>query len=144
MTSLFLSRLAIGVAQIACGLSGGLILDDARNAVFVSLLTCFDFGSGGSIGSCLTFGRFSLNALELLELYPFPLGTPFLPGLGCCHAFFLPCEPGRLSGFLCGTIGLEESRLRLGSGTAAVGKIIVSGVFQICVPFEVSSSEFTP
>jgi hypothetical protein len=136
---LFLSRFTIGVAQIAGSLSGGLILDDARDAVFLSLLTSFDFGSCGSICGCLTFGRLSLNPLLLIELQAFPLGSPFFPGQSYRHTLFLPCGPGRLSGFLCGTIGLEESGLCVGSGTAAIGEIIVSGVFQICTPFEVWS-----
>lgn len=134
---LSLSRFAVGVALIACGLSRGLILDDARDAVCRGLLTSFDFGSGGGIDGCLTFGRNSLGPRLLIALQALLLGAPFFPRRSHRHALFLPCDTGRLSGFLCGTIGLQESGLCVGSGTAAIGEIIVFGFFQIQVPFRV-------
>lgn len=79
---LFLSRFAIGIATVALGLSGGLVLDHARDALFLGGLTCFDFSSRCSIGCRLLFGGFGPNALLLLELHPFPFGTPCFPGLG--------------------------------------------------------------
>lgn len=120
MRPLFLSRFAIGIAQIAGGLSGSLILDDARDAVGRGLFTSFDFGSGGSISGCLTFGRLGLSLVLLIALQAFSRGSPFLPGRSYSHTLFLPCEPGRLSSFLSGTVGLEESGLRVSSGTAAI------------------------
>ena len=126
-----MSRFAIGVAPVACGLSSGLVLDHARNAVSVSRLTCFDLGSGCSIGSCLTFGGLSANALLLLKLHPFALGTPFFPGRGYGHTPCLPYEPGRFCGFLCGTMCLKKSSFCVGSGTATFGEVVTPGVSQI-------------
>jgi hypothetical protein len=137
---LSLPRFAIGVAQVACSLSGGLILNHARNAPSVSLLARLDLGSGRSIGGSLTFGCLGANALLLLDFCPFSLGSPCLPGRGYGQTLCLPCKPGRFLGFLCGTKGLKKSSFCVGSGAAAICEIIVSGVFQICVPFEVSQA----
>ncbi len=139
MRPLFLSRFAVCVALITFGLSGGFILDDARDAVFLSLLVYFDFGFGGGIGGCLTFGSNSQNPRLLIALQAFFLGLPFFPGRSDRLTLFLPCEPGRLSGFLCGTIGLQQSGLRFGSGAAAIGEIIVFLVLQVCIPFRLWS-----
>jgi len=105
----------------------------------VSLLARLDLGSGRSIGGSLTFGGLGPNALLLLELQPFPFGTPCIPGLGYGQTLCLPCEPGRLGGFLRGTVRLKKSSFCVSSGAAAICEIIVSGVFQICVPFEIWS-----
>lgn len=107
--ALSLSRFAVGVALIACGLSRGLILDDARDAVLLGLRVNGGFGCGGGLDLHL-----------LVALQAFLLGAPFFPCSRDRLALFLPCEPGRLGGFLCGTIVLEESGLRVGSGAAAI------------------------
>jgi hypothetical protein len=121
---LFLSRFTVCVALIACGLAGGLILDDARDAVFLSFLVDCGFGFGDSLDPRL-----------LIALQAFSLGLPFFPGCRDCLTLCLTCEPGRLGGFLCGTIGFQQSGLRFGSGAAAISEIIVFLVLQVSVPF---------
>jgi hypothetical protein len=130
-----LSRFAACVALIACGLSRGLILDDARDAVFLSLLTAFSFGCGGGIGGGLTLSRSGLDPRLLIALQAFFLRLPFFPGRSDSLTLCLTCEPGRLGGFLCGTVGFQQSGLRFGSGAAAVSEIIVFLVLQVSVPF---------
>ena len=97
-------------------------------------LALFDLGADCSISCCLTFGCLGENTLLFLELYPFTLRTPFVPGRSCRQTLFLPCEPGGFCGFSCGTMGLKEGSFGVGSGVAAIGEIIFSDVFQISVP----------
>jgi hypothetical protein len=136
--SLFLSRLAIGVASIAFGFAGGFILDNSSDPVFRDLLARFDLGAERSIGCRLLFRCLRENTLLLFELYPFALRTPFFPGRGYCQTLFLPREPSGLRGFSRRVTSLKESSFRFGSGAAAIGEVIFSDVFQICVPIEVS------
>jgi len=65
---LSLSRFVVCVALIACGSSGGFILDDARDAAFLSLVVYFDFGLSGGISSFLTFGCNRMSPRLLIEL----------------------------------------------------------------------------
>lgn len=68
-----------------------------------------------------------------LKLYTIPLLVPFVPGRGCRQTLCLPCKAGRFRGVLCGLVAAKKSGLGVGSGSAAVGKIVVLGVSQVCV-----------
>jgi hypothetical protein len=128
-----LSRLAIGVAPVAFGLPGGLVLDNTGDAFGFSRFTCFNVGFCDSVCCCLTFGNLGLNALLLLVPCPFSRSAQFLPSLGCRHTFLLPCKPGWFSGFLCSAIILKTGSFCLSRCFAALGEVVVSDVFQICI-----------
>ena len=136
--SLLLSCLAIGIALVAFGLSCGLIADHPSDQA-VRLFLRFCLGSGCNIGCSLMFGSLGLDALLLLlprpflELETIPLLVPFVPGRGCRQTLGLPCKAGRFGGLLCGLVAAKKSGFGVGSGRAAVGKIVVFGVSQVCV-----------
>ena len=129
--SLTLPRLAIGVAPVAFGLPGDLVLDNAGDALVLSCCTCFDVCCRDSVCCCLTFGDLGLNALLLLELRQISRGTKFLPRMSCRHTFLLPCKPGWFSGFFCDTIFMKKGGFCLGSCVAALGGVVVYDVFQV-------------
>jgi hypothetical protein len=135
-----LSSFAIDVTPVAFGFAGGLILNHTRNALLISRLARHHLGACCCRDGSFLLCGFCLNALPLFGLYPLPRGAPPFAGCGNCLTFYLPREPGRLRSFLCGTKGLKESSFCVGSGLAAIGKLIVSGIFQIFVPVEISYS----
>ncbi|EYD75409.1 hypothetical protein Rumeso_03023 [Rubellimicrobium mesophilum DSM 19309] len=75
---------------------------------------------------------------QFLKLYTIPLLVPFLPGCGYRQTLCLPCKAGRFCGILFGLVAAKESGFGVGSGSAAVGKIVVFGVSQVCVLQKVS------
>ena len=132
------SRLAIGIALVTFGLSCGLIADHSSDHA-VSLFLRFCLSSGCNIGCFLIFGSLGLDALllllprQFLKLYTIPLLVPFVPGSGYRQTLRLPCEAGRFCGLLCSLIAAKKSGFGVGSGRAAVGKIVVFGVSQVFV-----------
>lgn len=89
--SLPLSCFSIGVAPVALGFSGGLIVNDARNSIILKLLAGIDLGSCCSIGCRLMDHCLGLNTLLLFALCFDALCTPFVPGYGCRQTLLLSC-----------------------------------------------------
>ncbi|PWK52762.1 hypothetical protein C8D95_11539 [Silicimonas algicola] len=123
-----LSRFSIGVAPVAFSLSGGFILDDARDAVIQSLFPSCDLGFGCSIGGRLVPRCIGFNTRLFIELGLMALGTPFVSGCGHLQTLFFPSKSCRFCGCLCCTVGVKESSFGIGSGATAVGKIVVLGL----------------
>jgi hypothetical protein len=68
-----------------------------------------------------------------LELYFVPLLAPLVSDCRYRQTLCLPRKAGWFCGILCGSVGSKESRFGVGSGTAAVGKIVVFDVSQVFV-----------
>ena len=135
---LLLSRLAVGIALVTFGLPCGLVSDHSSDQV-VSLFLRFCPSSGFDIGCFLILGSLGLDALLLFLPRPFlkfdtiPLLVPFFPGSGYRQTLRLPCKAGRFCGILCGLVAAKKSGFGVDSGSAALGKIVVFGVSQVCV-----------
>lgn len=130
---LSLTRFPVCVAQIACGLSRGLVCNHACNALSFRFLALFRFCDCGSLGSRFSFGRFHFGARLLFQFYARALDPPLFPRSGDGCAFRLTRGSRRLVGCPCGLVGVQQSRFCLGGGRAAVGKLAVSRVLQIFV-----------
>lgn len=92
-------------------------------------------------GSLGLEARLLLLPCQLLELQTIPLLVPFFPGIGYCQTLCLPRKAGRFCGILLGLIAAKKSGFGVGSGSAAVGQIVVFGVSQVCVLQNVLSAE---
>jgi hypothetical protein len=125
---------SIGIAPVAFGFLGGLILGVAIATILLSLVARCLVGFGCSIGCHLIKGC----TLSLFELYPSALRLPFIPGRGYGHTLFLPCETVGFCGFPCDAVGVKEGSFCIGSGATAVGEIVVFLVSHICLPSAVS------
>lgn len=104
---LFLSRFPIGIAPVAIGLSGGLVVSDARGTFSPDRITrgCLGLG-GGSLGF-LNEGGCSAHPFLFLKLQFCAFCLPLFLGGGGQKPFFLTHETGRFCGLLCGAVGFE-------------------------------------
>src|SRR4028119_444696 len=138
VVSVLLSRLAVGVALVSLSLSRGFIADHSSDQV-VGLFARLCLGSGRNVGCLLILGSFGADALllllprQVLKLDPIPLLAPFVPGRGCRQTLCLPRKAGRFCGILLGLVVSKLSGSGVGSGGAAVSKIVVFGVSQASV-----------
>lgn len=122
---------SVGISPIAFGLSGGLVLDHARNKILFRQSASFRFGIGSGLEGRLALGCLGLQTRLFRYLQPFALVTSLVPGGSDRQPLRLPCRPGRLCGVLGGLVGLEKCRFCLGRRTQTVGKVIFSRIFQI-------------
>lgn len=135
---LLLSRLAVGIALVTLGFPRGLIADHASDQV-VGLLLRFSLGPSCYVGCFLIFSSLGFDALlllppcQFLKLDTIPLLVPFCSGSGYRQTLCLPCKAGRFCGIFFGLIAAKKSSFGVGSGSAAVGKIVLFGVSQVCV-----------
>lgn len=126
-----MASLAGSITSVAFGLAGSLILDDAGDTAFVGGLSLFDLCSGSGFERGLALRDLGKNALLLLNLRSLPLSAARFPGGGNGLTLGLfGCLFWR-SRIPCGAIGIKKGGLGFGGGCAAIGEIIVSGVFQI-------------
>ncbi|KEA08809.1 hypothetical protein A6U85_08790 [Agrobacterium sp. 13-626] len=131
--ALCLSRLATGVTTVALSLAGSFFLDLAGDAVFLRRLACFDLGLGGGFSGSLAFYGLRLQALALLELCSLLLGVSLFPGGGNGLALCLLGKLGGVVAVFCSAKGVKKSSFRFLGRAAAIGKFVVSGVFQCSV-----------
>jgi hypothetical protein len=129
-----LSSFAISVTLVARSFASGLVLDHTRNAGSVSLFACIGLDACCRRDGSLLFGGFGLNALCLFSLYPLKRDAPLFASCSNRLAFRLSDEPGRLRRFLCGTKRFKKGGFGVGGGAPTLGKVIVSGVFQVWLP----------
>jgi len=102
-----LLRFALGVAPVAFGFSGGLVVMDSRDLVIQRFLAGFGFGFGGRICCRLFLHRFGFDPVTFVELGLIALCAPHISGCSHLKPFFLPFESGRLCRFKGRAMGLK-------------------------------------
>ncbi len=126
-----LSRLAIGIAPVAFGLSGSLVFDHPGDTAFLGRLACVNFGLGSCVYGGLMLCRLRVKTCPLGYFLPLSLCTSLVSGGGDCKPLRLLLDTSWLCGFFGRPMGLEKCRFCLGRCAKAVGKIVIFGVFQI-------------
>jgi len=130
-----LSCFSVRIASVAFGLLRGFIVSVARATVLLSLLACCIV----SLRSSVDFHLLQSCTLVLFKYCPRPLCLPLVSCSSYSQTLFLPCNTVWFCGFLRVAVGLKAISFSIASGAPAIGKIVVSFVSHVSVPFGVSS-----